>query len=258
MRKFIQFCLGILKKFRYLIDKIISTIEKNRYSKRSIENSNISIENLQVLFNSINDIKILLELHNLLYKKITTIATKLNKGIHPKHRIMNFHQFFTNNIDENSKILDIGCGRGFLTKDIAKEAKKVIGIDISKNKINFAREFSNRNNITYINGDATKFKFKEKFDYIVLSNVLEHIEERNIFLSKIKNLGKHFLIRVPMINRSWLSIYKKEIGLDYRLDKSHYIEYTLDTFKEEIESEGLKIVSYSIQFGEIWAKVEAK
>jgi len=47
----------------------------------------------------------------------------------------------------------------------------------------------------------------------------------------------------------------KELGLDYRLDKTHYIEYTYDTFLEEIESAGLKILSYSIQFGEIWARI---
>ena len=58
-----------------------------------------------------------------------------------------------------------------------------------------------------------------------------------------------------MINHSWVPLYMKELGLDYRLDKTHYIEYTYDTFLEEIESAGLKILSYSIQFGEIWARI---
>lgn len=69
-------------------------------------------------------------------------------------------------------------------------------------------------------------------------------------------MAEEFLIRVPLINRSWLSIYKKELGIEYRLSKSHYIEYTLQSFKNEIESAGFKICSYSIQFGEIWAIVE--
>ena len=58
-----------------------------------------------------------------------------------------------------------------------------------------------------------------------------------------------------MINRSWLPLYIKELGYDYRLDSDHYIEYTLDSFKKEIETSGLNIESYSIQFGEIWAKI---
>ena len=58
-----------------------------------------------------------------------------------------------------------------------------------------------------------------------------------------------------MINRSWLAVYKKDCGFEYRLHKSHYIEYTFESFKKEIESVGLKIITYSIQFGEIWSKV---
>ena len=200
-------------------------------------------------------IKILLWLDNYIYHIISHVASKLNNNIHPKHRIMNYHQFFLDNISYNSKILDIGAGIGVLAYDIAKKAQEVLAIDINKNNIEIAKKKFNRNNIKYIVGDATEYEFKEKFDYIILSNVLEHIEHRIEFLKKIKHLTKYFLIRVPMINRSWLPLYKKELGFEYRLDSSHYIEYTFNTFSKEIESVGLKLISYSIQFGEIWAKV---
>ena len=58
-----------------------------------------------------------------------------------------------------------------------------------------------------------------------------------------------------MINRSWLPLYKKELGLEFRLDPTHYIEYTYELFKKEKESVGFKILSYIIQFGEIWANL---
>ena len=54
-------------------------------------------------------------------------------------------------------------------------------------------------------------------------------------------------------NRSGFDVYKKELGLEYRRDKTHFIEYTLEGFKEELEKVGLRISDYSIQFGEIWA-----
>ena len=38
-----------------------------------------------------------------------------------------------------------------------------------------------------------------------------------------------------MINRDWITLYKKELGIEWRLDKTHYIEYTLESFKEELE-----------------------
>jgi len=186
------------------------------------------------------------------------LAIKLNNGVSPKHRIMNYHQFFIDNIEENSTVLDIGCGFGIVSSKLAEKAREVVAIDISKSAIDLARSKYQKKNIKYINADATTYDFNQKFDYIVLSNVLEHIKNRKEFLTKIKPLSKCFLIRVPMINRSWLSLYKKELGLEYRLDKSHYIEYTFDSFSREIENCGLQIFSYTIRFGEIWAKIKAE
>lgn len=197
-----------------------------------------------------------IKLHNYFYHKISKLAIKLNDNIHPKHRIMNYHQYFLNNIEKNSNVLDIGCGFGITPYKIAEKAKKVVAIDINKYNIERAKKTYVRNNIIYINTDATKYNFKDNFDYIILSNVLEHIKNRNDFLKKIKKLTKYMLIRVPMITRGWLPLYKKELGMEYRLDSSHYIEYSVDSFMKEMKDAGLKIISYSIQFGEIWAKIE--
>ena len=101
------------------------------------------------------------------------------------------------------------------------------------------------------------YEFQDQYDYIILSNVLEHLKDRKQFLNKIKRLGNILLIRVPMINRSWLPLYIKQLNLEYRLDSSHYIEYTFESFKSEIESVGLKIISYEIKFGEIWARISS-
>lgn len=201
-------------------------------------------------------LKLFIWLHNYSYHQISGLVLKLNNNIHPKHRIMNYHQFFLDNIEENSNILDIGCGLGILAEKIANKANKIVAVDINEKNIAFAKKNNSRDNIIYINADATKYQFEESFDYIILSNVLEHIKDRNSFLKKIKNLAKFLLIRVPMINRGWLPLYKKEMGFEYRLDNTHHIEYTLDTFKREVENSGLNIKSYSIQFGEIWAKIE--
>ena len=200
-------------------------------------------------------LKVLFFLHNYLTHKISNIVNKLNNGIHPKHEVTNYHEFFIQNLENTSKVLDLGCGIGALSYDLAKKAQYVVACDIDKKSINTAKNRFNSDNIKYITADATQYDFNEIFDYIILSNILEHIKDRNGFLNKIKHFGKTILIRVPMLNRSWLPMYKKSLGLDYRLDPTHYIEYTYETFKKEMDLVGLKIISYSIQFGEIWAKV---
>lgn len=201
-------------------------------------------------------IKFLIKLHIFLYNIINSLIVKSNNGVHPKHKITNYHQFFIQNIDKDSSVLDIGCGIGALSYDVAKKAKLVIGIDINKKFIDIASQKFKKDNITYIFDNAITYKFDNSFDYIILSNVLEHIKDRIKFLNKIKKLSRIILLRVPCLNRDWFTLFKKDLGLDYRLDQSHYIEYTVESLTKELNAAGLQLISYSIQFGEIWAIIK--
>ena len=179
----------------------------------------------------------------------------MGDGIHPKHRLTKYHNFFTDNINSTDVVLDVGCGNGFNSYRIAEKAKKVVGVDFNEDYILFARKNYKRKNLEFLNQDIMDFDNKMKFDVIILSNVLEHIENRIKFLKEISRKGNKILIRIPMIDRSWLVLYKKEMGIEYRSDKTHYIEYTLKSFLEEIRKTGLRMVDHSVQFGEIWAVV---
>jgi len=198
----------------------------------------------------------LLFLDNCLYTVLSRFAVKLDNGIHPKHRLMKYHNFFIDNINSTDIVLDVGCGNGFNTYHIAGKAKRVVGIDIDSKNIAYAEKSFSSDNIDYLTADIMDYKFDQKFDVIVLSNLLEHIKDRIKLLKKIRGIGRRVLIRVPVIDRSWLVLYKKELGIEYRLDKTHHIEYTIDSFTEELKKAGLKIKNYSIRFGEIWAVIE--
>lgn len=201
-------------------------------------------------------LKIILRIHSFSYNLAGRLSQRLEKdGLHPKHRIMNYHKFFVDNVSENDIVLDIGCGNGALTYDVARKAKKVVGIDLNKQNISIAKRNYSSENIEYVCGNALTDLPNERFDVIILSNVLEHIDKRVEFLISAKKLTSKFLIRVPMLNRSWIDVYKKELGLEYRLDKTHFIEYTFEGFREELGKAGLSVLDYSIQFGEIWAVV---
>lgn len=198
-------------------------------------------------------LKIALKVHSFSYKLISYLAIKYENGLHPKHRLIGYHEFFYNNIKPEDRVLDIGCGNGSLAKDVAMHAKSVTGIDIDEKLIEKAKRKNPAPNLTYTTGDATKDLSHEKFDVIIMSNVLEHIDERVAFLKGIRHLADKFLFRVPMIDREWVTLYKKEIGLDYRLDTTHFTEYTFAQFKSEFEQAGYRIDSHTVQFGEIWA-----
>ena len=125
-----------------------------------------------------------------------------------------------------------------------------------KKTLNLLKNNYSSMNIEYISDDVLNHTFEEVFDVVVLSNLLEHLKDRVNFLISLKSITNKILIRVPLLNRSWIDLYKKELGIEYRLDKTHYIEYTFDEFKDELKKAGLEIQDYSIQFGEIWAVVK--
>ncbi|MBI4437468.1 class I SAM-dependent methyltransferase [Candidatus Uhrbacteria bacterium] len=201
-------------------------------------------------------VRLALKLHNFSYKLASHFALQAEGDLHPKHQLMNYHLFFLNHIRSSDRVLDIGCGNGALAYDLAGKASHVVGIDLNaKNQAMWTYRFE-RENLAYHFGDATTFSPQERFDVVVLSNVLEHIEHRVEFLTKIKHLAPLFLIRVPMFDRDWITLYKKELGLEYRLDKTHFTEYTSESFDNELTAAGYTVESSSIQFGEIWAVVK--
>ncbi|MBI5793563.1 methyltransferase domain-containing protein [Candidatus Uhrbacteria bacterium] len=202
-------------------------------------------------------VRLALQLHNLSYKLASKLAIKAEGGLHPKHRLMNYHQFFLDHISSDDVVLDIGCGNGALAFDLAKKARRVVGIDLNpKHQASWRGRFA-APNLSYQIADATTLPEQEPFDVVVLSNVLEHIEHRDVFLRSIKHLAPLFLIRVPMIDRDWITLYKKELGVEYRLDTTHFTEYTFSSFMAELQEAGFTVASSSIQFGEIWAVVRA-
>jgi SAM-dependent methyltransferase len=171
-------------------------------------------------------------------------------GIHPKHRLTDYHDWFIEQIKPEWVVLDVGCEDGTLTADLVKHCKNVTGIDISLKNINKAKGHIKAE---FICGDVTKYSFNRIFNAIVLSNVLEHIEDRISFLKNLLHYSDIFLIRVPMIDRDWITLYKRELGVEYRLDPGHFIEYTLEDFIKELNEAGLKVDRYRIRYGEIYA-----
>ena len=179
------------------------------------------------------------------------------KGIHPKHAIMKYHDFFVQNVRPTDRILDVGCGKGEVAYSVAQKAALVVGVDISKKSIERAQKKYQQPNLKFIVGDALSDSFTEKYDAIILSNVLEHIEHRVDFLKKLSAIAPTILIRVPMITRDWISVYKKQEGFEYRLDDTHFIEFDRNTFKNEVQQAGLKIDSLDVNFGELYAVVRS-
>jgi len=207
-------------------------------------------------------IRPILKLHSTCYALAGGMAIQLNNGIHPKHRIMQYKEWFLDNINQDDIVLDVGCNTGMMPEVMSQKAKLVYGIEIEAKHIEIAKKLRKKENIEYICADATTYNYNKclPISCVTLSNVLEHIKHRVDFLRKLirqiswqDEANKKLLIRVPMIDREWITVYKNELGIDYRLDPTHYTEYTYTQFKQELTQSGIGILSYHVRFGEIYA-----
>lgn len=88
------------------------------------------------------------------------------------------------------KVLDLGCGSGWLSIFISKYGFDVTGIDIAKPAIELGKTWAAEDNATvnFLVGDLLNLPFKEgSFDAVVCNSVLEHfrLDQAKILFEKI-------------------------------------------------------------------------
>jgi len=199
----------------------------------------------------------LFRLQDLVQLRIDEAALRYGGGIHPKHRLIGYHDFFCQRIRLGEKVLDVGCGYGAVAKSLSDAGAVVTAIDIDGENIRLARSRFGDSGIDFVEADATRFLPSDPFDVIVLSNVLEHIEDRQAFLKNLLLQAKpaKFLLRVPAETRDWCVPLRRELGLAHFSDPTHFVEYTEETFRKEMEVAGLEVHEVIFRWGEIWAEV---
>ena len=82
---------------------------------------------------------------------------------------------------------------------------RVIGVDADARALTRAGALGAPSNLDFVHGDATRDLPVEHWDVIVLSNVLEHVEDRVGFLRRLVegHAPGRLLIRVPLFERHW-------------------------------------------------------
>lgn len=174
-------------------------------------------------------------------------------GVHPKHAIMQYQTFFLEHIAPDDTVLDVGCHYGELTEAMAEKAKRVVGVDIDAEDIARCKTHSSHENAEYVIADITTAEWEESFDVAILSNVLEHIDDRVGLLQSLRKHAPKLLLRVPLASRTWLALYLRDNGYEYRLDQTHFTEYTEAEIITELTAGGWTIDETKVEFGEFYA-----
>lgn len=101
-------------------------------------------------------------------------------------------KFIQKNIDKINnkklKVLDIGCGNGNISNQLGELGHLVLGIDISEEAINVAKKKNKLINVEFKAISAEELTVNEKFDVIVCSEVIEHLNNPELIIQALKKL----------------------------------------------------------------------
>jgi SAM-dependent methyltransferase len=149
-------------------------------------------------------------------------------------------------------VLDLGCNQGEVGYLIAQKAKNVVGIDYNKEAINIAAATLVLPNLSFICAEASFFlsQHKSKFDCLILSHVLEHIDEPKEFLEQYIMYFKKIYIEVPDFERSLSNNFRYDLKPNILYsDSDHVYEFTRKGLKELVSSVGLVIEFENYSYG---------
>lgn len=149
-------------------------------------------------------------------------------------------------------LLDLPCGDGTLTGLFARHFERVVGVDASSKHLKIARERAPQ--AEFYESLIEEFNTDERFDNVVMLNILEHVNDPISILRKAASLLKEkgtLIVHVPNANAINRHIAVKMGTLESLEELSpfdinvagHRRSYTLDSLKNEFTDAGLNIVS---------------
>ncbi len=152
------------------------------------------------------------------------------------------------------KILDIGCGGGLISEPMARLGGEVTGIDAAEKNIKVAILHSKTSNlkINYLNKSPEQLNIKENFDIILNLEIVEHVNNLDLYLKSCYNLlKKDGLMFTATINRTFASYVKAIVGAEYILRWLPIGTYEWNKFikPEELQNKlnNIKFITNSIK-----------
>jgi 2-polyprenyl-6-hydroxyphenyl methylase/3-demethylubiquinone-9 3-methyltransferase len=118
------------------------------------------------------------------------------------------------------RVLDIGCGAGLLCEPLSRLGAQVIGVDPSVSNIAAAKLHADKGHLSidYRCTTVEEIDPRERFDIVLAMEVVEHVADVGVFLSRCAAMLKpNGLMVVSTLNRNWKSFALAIVGAEYVL-----------------------------------------
>lgn len=176
-----------------------------------------------------------------------------------------------NYLNTDTKVLDIGCGGGFLSNALAKQNLKVTGIDLSAESLKVAKAHDETNTVNYQVANAYELPFEDQsFDIITAMDFLEHVDKpAEIILELSRVLKPKGLFIFHTFNRNLLAYFVIIKMVEWLIKKtpknlhvlhlfikpSELKQYCLDAKMKVVEIVGIKPVFSSIPLAKLFSGI---
>jgi 2-polyprenyl-3-methyl-5-hydroxy-6-metoxy-1,4-benzoquinol methylase len=155
-------------------------------------------------------------------------------------------------VGEGKKVLEIGPASGSVTKALREHGCHVTCIEIDPEAARLARKYANRT----IRGDIEAIELRkatrgEKYDVILLGDVLEHVKEPKRVLERLRPCLKrsgYVVATVPNVAHGSVRLLLLDGNFDLQpsgiLDSTHLHFFTRKTFLELFASSGYVVEEF--------------
>lgn len=152
------------------------------------------------------------------------------------------------------QVLEMGCSTGIMTEKLIKKFPNLTIVDGSRKYIEYTKKLIKAKNAKFFVSLFEDFEPQDKFDDIIMSHVLEHIEDPVFVLKKAKKwLKKDGRIHIMVPSASSLhrrigqkmGIIKILQGLTKKEQElGHQRVYSKESLEGDIRKAGFKLISY--------------
>jgi ubiquinone/menaquinone biosynthesis C-methylase UbiE len=116
------------------------------------------------------------------------------------------YTYVSSEMNDNSKVLEIGCGEGYGSSHLSEKVHSITAVDIEKEIIDHAEGKYKSDNCHYKLYNGEKLPFEDNmFDFVISFQVIEHVPEELNFIQEAKRVlkpgGKFFITTPNKVNR---------------------------------------------------------
>jgi glycosyltransferase involved in cell wall biosynthesis len=157
------------------------------------------------------------------------------------------HTMAIDSVHPGANVIDIGCGRGYVARELAKKAGHVTGVD------QYVPEHSDDPKISYYQWNLDREEFPvdlSEYEQVFLLDIIEHLREPDVFMERLRHAAVRRRPEIILttanigffVTRFMLILGHFNYGRKGILDRTHTRLFTFESLRELFEQAGYEVI----------------